>query len=124
MCISHNFQDIAEITHVNQMKEKYGNIFSESESPRAMLFKLGHKNATTLDSIIALMRQNNMTEANSTNPDDLDDCSKDASCVLSERGYWAVVGVRGDITSLHKEAYGVIDTKVVSGELISSLFVL
>lgn len=114
------FPDIAEITHVNQMKEKHGNIFSESESPRALLFKLRHKNATTLDSIVALMRQNNMTEANSTNQEDIDECSRDASCVLSERGYWSVVGVRGDITSLYKEAYGVIDTKVVSGTLNES----
>lgn len=89
-----------------------------------MLFKLGYKNATTLDSIIALMRQNNMTEANSTNQEDIDKCSGDVSCVLSERGYWSVVGVRGDITSLYKEAYGVIDTKIVFGKLTPSMFVL
>ncbi|XP_021188181.3 putative phospholipase B-like lamina ancestor [Helicoverpa armigera] len=111
------FKDIAEITHVNKMEEKYGNIFSESESPRALLFKLGHTNATTLDSIISLMRQNNMTEANSTNKEDIEVCSGDGNCILSERGYWSVVGVRGDITSLHREAFGVIDTKVVSGAL-------
>ncbi|XP_047029873.1 putative phospholipase B-like lamina ancestor isoform X1 [Helicoverpa zea] len=111
------FKDIAEITHVNKMEEKYGNIFSESESPRALLFKLGHTNATTLDSIISLMRQNNMTEANSTNKEDIEECSGDVNCILSERGYWSVVGVRGDITSLHREAFGVIDTKVVSGAL-------
>lgn len=88
-----------------------------------MMFKLGYKNATTLDSIVALMRQNNMTESNSTNQEDIVECTEDASCVLSERGYWSVVGVRGDITSLHKKAYGVIDTKVVSGELTSSIVI-
>ncbi|KAH9644783.1 hypothetical protein HF086_007871 [Spodoptera exigua] len=113
------FKDIAEITHVNKMQEKYGNIFSETESPRALLFKRGHQNATTLDSIMSLMRQNNMTEANSTTRDDIDDCEDvdDVGCILRERGYWSVVGVRGDITSYYKEPYGVIDTKVVSGAL-------
>lgn len=113
------FKDIAEITHIDKMQEQYGNIFSETESPRAMLFKRGHQNATTLDSIISLMRQNNMTEANSTDHDDTDDCEDvdDVDCILREQGYWSVVGVRGDITRHYSEPYGVIDTKVVSGAL-------
>lgn len=105
------------------MQEQYGNIFSETESPRAMLFKRGHQNATTLDSIISLMRQNNMTEANSTDHDDTDDCEDvdDVDCILREQGYWAVVGVRGDITRHYSEPYGVIDTKVVSGKFVLSI---
>lgn len=95
------------------MEELHGDIFSGTQSPRAVLFKQGFRNATTLESIISLMRQNNMTEANSTTAE----CSGDVDCILGERGYWSVLGVRGDIASLYKEAYGVIDTKVVSGEL-------
>lgn len=94
------------------MEAAHGNIFSESESPRAVLFKRGYKNATSLDSIIKLMRQNNVTAINRASSDE--DCA-DEDCVIRERGYWAVLGVRGDILKT-KEAYGVIDTKIFSGE--------
>ncbi|XP_075977615.1 phospholipase B domain containing lamina ancestor [Anticarsia gemmatalis] len=109
------FKDIAETTHVNQMKELHGDIFSESESPRALLFKHGYKNATSLESILALMRHNNLTEGNSTS--DKEECSNDVDCIFRDSSYWSVLGVRGDLASLVKEAYGVLDTKVVSGTL-------
>ncbi|XP_026735278.1 putative phospholipase B-like lamina ancestor [Trichoplusia ni] len=112
------FKDITDITHVNKMEEMYGNIFSETGSSRAVLFKEGCKNATNLESILLLMRQNNLTEANSTAGDN--NCAGDIHCILSEEGYWSVVGARGDIGNIHKEAYGVIDTKVVSGALNES----
>ncbi|KOB71876.1 putative phospholipase B-like lamina ancestor, partial [Operophtera brumata] len=57
-------QDIAETTHIKQMEQLHGQIFSESDSPRAVLFKRGYKNATSLDTIIKLMRQNNVTAMN------------------------------------------------------------
>lgn len=110
------FKDIADITHIHKMEELYGNIFSESESPRAMIFKQGFKNATSLNSIISLMRQNNITESNNTSSE-REDCSNNVECIIRESGYWSVIGVRGDIVDQHKEAYGVIDTKVVSGTL-------
>lgn len=104
------------------MEEMYGNIFSETGSSRAVLFKEGFKNATNLESILLLMRQNNLTEANSTAGDN--NCAGDIHCILSEEGYWSVVGARGDIGNIHKEAYGVIDTKVVSGKLLMSMSLL
>lgn len=110
------FKDIAEVTHNNKMEKLYGNIFSESNSPRAMIFKQGYKNATSLVSIISLMRQNNITKWNDTSSETVD-CSNNEDCILRESGYWSVVGVRGDLVNLHKEAYGVIDTKVVSATL-------
>lgn len=97
------------------MEKHYGNIFSESESPRAMIFKEKFENATTLKSILDLMRQNNLTEATEMDTS-LEECSDDMDCILREQGYWSVIGVRGDIVNIRKDAYGVIDTKVVSGE--------
>lgn len=108
-------QDIAETTHVKQMEEIHGQIFSESESPRAVLFKRGYKNATSLDSIIKLMRQNNVTAMNRASNET--SFVGDMESVMTERGYWTVLGVRGDIVNNGKEAFGVIDTKIVSGEL-------
>ncbi|KAL0883265.1 hypothetical protein ABMA27_016686 [Loxostege sticticalis] len=114
------FKDIAEITHVDQMGEEYGSIFSESESPRAVIFKRGYKNATSLDSIIKLMRQSNVTAINRAS-NETEECQEGLECMLEEMGYWAVLGVRGDMVQKYKEAYGIIDTKVVSGTQSKSL---
>lgn len=108
------FQDIAETTHIDKMVEQHGNIFSETESPRAVLFKRGYKNATSLDSIIKLMRHNNVTAINRAS-NETDNCHDGLDCMLDEMGYWAVLGVRGDMVQKYKEAYGVIDTKIVTG---------
>ncbi|KAM3965130.1 phospholipase B domain containing lamina ancestor isoform 1-T2 [Aphomia sociella] len=107
------FQDVAELTHVNKMEELYGNIFSETESPRAVMFKNGYKNATSLESIIKLMRQNNVTAINRASNET--ECNDHWNCLIKERGYWSVLGARGDIVQRYKEAYGIIDTKVVTG---------
>ncbi|XP_030020376.2 putative phospholipase B-like lamina ancestor [Manduca sexta] len=113
------FKNIAEKTHVGKMEALHGNMFSETESPRAVIFKRGFKNATSLESIIKLMRQNNMTAlyrtSNETN--EAKACENDLECVVAENGYWAVVGVRGDIVNKHKQPYGVIDTKIICGTL-------
>lgn len=95
------------------MEEQYGKIFSEADSARALTFKRGHKNATSLQRIIQLMRQTNMTAISSAS----DKACVGVDCILQESGYWAVLGVRGDVLSGHRKAYGVIDTKVVSGKL-------
>ncbi|XP_063624010.1 putative phospholipase B-like lamina ancestor [Cydia splendana] len=108
------FEDISEHTHVKRMKEEYGEIFSEFLSPRAVMFKRGYKNATSLDSIIALMRQNNVTAMNRASNETVD-CTGNDPCILQDKGYWSVLGVRGDIAH-YREAYGVIDTKVVVGQ--------
>ncbi|XP_041978902.1 putative phospholipase B-like lamina ancestor [Aricia agestis] len=102
------FKDIAEATHVSKMQEVYGNMFSESLSPRAEIFQREYKNATTLDGILKLMRSNDIVAVNTTSDDDC----KEEMCLLL-RGYWSVLGVRGDIIEPKKKAYGVIDTKVV-----------
>ncbi|XP_072949118.1 putative phospholipase B-like lamina ancestor [Epargyreus clarus] len=109
------FKDIAELTNVTKMEEIYGDIFSESESPRAILFKRGYKNATSLESIIELMRMNNITAMYRAN-NETEGCTGQ-ECIYTEAGYLAVLGVRGDLVRYGKEAYGVIDTKVVSGTL-------
>ncbi|CAK1580142.1 unnamed protein product [Parnassius mnemosyne] len=110
------FKDVAEITHVTKMEAIYGKTFSESESPRAITFKRGYKNATSLESIIKLMRTNNMTALYSSgNGTDTAECFDELDCVLKEADRWSVLGVRGDIVKKHKAPYGVIDTKVVSG---------
>lgn len=57
-------QDIADLTQTTKMEESYGNMFSEAESARAVTFKRGHKNATSLQRILQLMRQTNMTAIN------------------------------------------------------------
>ncbi|KAI8436683.1 hypothetical protein MSG28_010171 [Choristoneura fumiferana] len=108
------FKDIAEHTQVDKMEELHGEIFSESQSPRAIMFKRGFKNATSLDSIIALMRQNNVTAMNRASNETVK-CSGKIDCIFNDIGYWSVLGVRGDIAAQYKEAYGVIDTKVVAG---------
>lgn len=95
------------------MEELHGHIFSESDSPRAVLFKRGYKNATSLDSIIKLMRQNNVTAINAASNKT---CVGDVECIISEQGYWSVLGARGDIVDNGRMAYGVIDTKIVTGE--------
>uniref|UniRef100_A0A1E1WM03 Phospholipase B-like n=1 Tax=Pectinophora gossypiella TaxID=13191 RepID=A0A1E1WM03_PECGO len=103
-------QDIANITHTTKMQELYGDIFSESESPRAVLFKDGVVNSTTLEGVIKLMRHLNATAfGNDTT------CTDEVDCVIKDGGYWSVLGVRGDIVNKHREPYGVIDTKVISG---------
>ncbi|CAF4881612.1 unnamed protein product [Pieris macdunnoughi] len=96
-----HFKDIAETTQLSKMEELYGNMFSESESHRAVIFKRGFQNATSFESILKLMRMNNITSKS-------DDC--DEKC-LYEFGY-SVPGVRGDF---FKQSYGIIDTKVVTG---------
>lgn len=103
------------------MEEEYGSIFSESESPRAVIFKRGYKNATSLDSIIKLMRQSNVTAINRAS-NETEECQEGLECMLEEMGYWAVLGVRGDMVQKYKEAYGIIDTKVVTGKLNSTPF--
>ncbi|XP_053609309.1 putative phospholipase B-like lamina ancestor isoform X2 [Plodia interpunctella] len=107
------FKDVAVTTNVTKMEEKYGSIFSETHSPRAAMFKQSFNNATSLDSIIQLLRQNNVTAMNRANNESTE-CSG-LSCLVEEQGYWSVLGVRGDIVRHNKEAYGVIDTKVISG---------
>ena len=107
-------QDIANDTHVLKMEEKYGKIFSESTSPRALMFQEGYKNATTLEAIIKLMRKNNLTSNNETS--DKVHCEDNENCLFKKLEYWSVLGVRGDIAETHKEPYGIIDIKVVSGE--------
>lgn len=105
------------------MEELHGSIFSTSESPRAIKFKQGYKNATSLESIINLMRQNNMTAMNRANNGTEAKC-EEAECIIREDGYMEL-GVRGDIVKQHREPYGVIDTKVVTGKFtISELLVL
>lgn len=102
------------MTHTDKMEELHGNIYSRSESPRAVLFEQGYKNATSLESIINLMRQNNMTAINRANNRTEAKC-EEVDCVIREDGYM-VLGVRGDIVKQHREPYGVIDTKVVTGK--------
>ncbi|CAH2048552.1 unnamed protein product, partial [Iphiclides podalirius] len=113
------FKDVAEITHVTKMEALYGKVFSESESQRAITFKRGYKNATSLESIIELMRMNNLTAINRGNETNLADCAQDFDCVLSEADLWSVPGVRGDVVKQHQQPYGVIDTKVVYGTIDS-----
>lgn len=109
------FKDIAEITQTNKMEATFGKIFSEAESPRAVIFKRGYKNATNLESIIELMRHNNVTAMYRANNET--ECDKDLDSIIKENGYWSVVGVRGDIVKCNRKPYGVIDTKIVSGTL-------
>lgn len=105
------FQDIAEVTHVTKMEELYGEMFSESDSPRAVIFKREFKNATSLESILKLMRMNNIT-ANNTSRNVCDD----PKCLYEELGYH-LPGVRGDLVESFKESYGIIDTKIVTGKI-------
>lgn len=107
------FVDIANDTHVLKMEEKYGKVFSESTSPRALMFQEGYKNATTLEAIITLMRKNNLTSNNGTS--DKVHCKDNEDCLFEKLEYWSVLGVRGDIAEAHRKPYGIIDTKVVSG---------
>lgn len=107
------FTDIANDTHIAKMEEAYGNIFSETKSPKAKIFQKGFKNATTLDSILKLMRTNNVTAINEAST--TVNCKDNKNCIINEPEYWSVIGVRGDIAKQHKEAYGIIDTKVVIG---------
>ncbi|XP_026492159.1 putative phospholipase B-like lamina ancestor [Vanessa tameamea] len=107
------FMDIANDTHIPKMEEAYGNIFSESESPKAIIFHKGFKNASTLDSILKLMRTNNVSAINDISTIN---CKDNKNCIFKEAEYWSVLGVRGDIAKQYKEAYGIIDTKVVIGE--------
>lgn len=88
------------------MEELHGKMFSESESPRAVIFKQGFQNATSIESILKLMRMNNITSRNISS----DIC--DEKCFY-EFGY-SVPGVRGDLENF-KQSYGIIDTKVVTG---------
>lgn len=97
------------------MEANHGKIFSESESPRAVIFNRGFKNATSQSSIIKLMRDNNITAIGRKN--NITKCDG-YDCIFVERGYWDVIGVRGDVINSKKDAYGVIDTKIVSGKEI------
>ncbi|CAK1556364.1 unnamed protein product [Leptosia nina] len=105
-----HFKDIQEITHISKMEERFGKIFSETEAPRAVTFKQGFKNATSLENIIKLMRLNNITAKNMSS----DNICDNKNCLYSEIAY-SVPGVRGDLVDNFKKAFGVIDTKVVSG---------
>lgn len=96
------------------MEELFGTMFSETSSPRAIIFQNGYKNATTLESVIKLMRTNNKTAYNETR--NKINCNDDNSCILKESEHWNILGLRGDLFEKHKEAYGIIDTKVVSGK--------
>ncbi|CAH2096323.1 unnamed protein product [Euphydryas editha] len=107
------FSDIANDTHIPKMEKAYGNIFSETKSPKAIIFRNGFKNATTLESILKLMRTNNLTAVNETRNNI--NCKDNKNCIFNEAEYWSVIGVRGDIAKQHKEAYGIIDTKVIIG---------
>ncbi|XP_045773042.1 putative phospholipase B-like lamina ancestor [Maniola jurtina] len=108
------FVDIANITHVTKMEEAHGKLFSESESPRALIFQRGYKNATSVNSIIKLMRSNNLTAVNRTS----DNNCKDAGiCNMQKAKLWSALGYRGDIVQDNKKAYGIIDTKVVCGTI-------
>lgn len=104
------------------MEEMYGRIFSESTSLRATIFQDGYKNATTLESIIKLMRKNNITAENNTS--DSVDCNDDENCILKDAEYWSVLGVRGDIANIYREPYGIIDTKVVTGKNIHDILII
>ncbi|CAG9125532.1 unnamed protein product [Plutella xylostella] len=112
------FKDIAESTNTTRMQELYGDIFSSNESPRALMFKRGYKNATTLESILKLMRGTNMTLVNAAR-NKTSSCQEDPNCIYGEGGYLSVLGVRGDIVTKYKKAYGVIDTKIVFGDTTS-----
>ncbi|CAH2269291.1 putative phospholipase B-like lamina ancestor [Pararge aegeria] len=109
------FVDIANVTHVTKMEATYGKIFSESESPRAVIFQRGHKNATTMKSIIQLMRSNNLTAVNRSNDND---CIDGENCYIQKAEYWSALGYRGDIVQKHKRAYGIIDTKIIRGSTV------
>lgn len=95
------------------MEAEFGKIFSESESPRAVLFQRGHKNATSIKSIIQLMRSNNLTAVDATGDAT---CKDTENCNIRRAELWAALGYRGDILKENKKAYGIIDTKVVSGK--------
>lgn len=105
------------------MQELYGDIFSSSESPRTLMFKRGYKNATTLESILKLMRGTNMTLVNAAR-NKTSSCQEDPNCIYGEEGYLSVLGVRGDIVTKNKKAYGVIDTKIVFGKVLSQYYFL
>ncbi|XP_032517362.2 putative phospholipase B-like lamina ancestor [Danaus plexippus] len=113
------FVDIANVTHTTKMEELFGTMFSETSSPRAIIFQNGYKNATTLESVIKLMRTNNKTAYNETR--NKINCNDDNSCILKESEHWNILGLRGDLLEKHKEAYGIIDTKVVSADSKDSL---
>lgn len=97
------------------MQEQYGEIFSYWQSPRALAFKQRYENAISVKSIIDLMRETNLTAISVKN----ETCEEnEVECIMTEEGYWSVVGVRGDIVNNHREPYGVIDTKVISGKCL------
>ncbi|XP_023934814.1 putative phospholipase B-like lamina ancestor isoform X2 [Bicyclus anynana] len=108
------FIDIANITHVTKMEEEHGNIFSESESPRAVIFRNGHKNATTVKSIFQLMRSNNLSTINNTSEIN---CKDGKNCFTQKAEYLSGLGYRGDIVKENKKPYGIIDTKIISGSI-------
>lgn len=97
------------------MQEQYGEIFSYWETPRALVFKQGHESATSVKSIIDLMRETNLTAIGIKN-ETCDD--NEVECIIKEEGYWSVVGVRGDIVNSHRQPFGVIDTKVICGKCL------
>lgn len=100
------------------MYEEYPEIFSESISLRATTFKQGFSNATSVENITKLMRHNNITVVEAAR-NKTDGCEED-NCIYEEDGYWADLGVRGDLVTKFREAYGVIDTKIVAGESIGA----
>ncbi|VVC92176.1 unnamed protein product [Leptidea sinapis] len=77
------------------------------KSPRSRAFERGFKNATSVKSILKLMRVNNITALNSSSAH----CD---NCLLNKTAY-SVLGMRGDIIEEFNTPYGVIDTKVVFG---------
>lgn len=95
------------------MEEAHGKLFSESESPRALIFQRGYKNATSVNSIIKLMRSNNLTAVNRTSDNN---CKDAGNCNMQKAKLWSALGYRGDIVQDNKKAYGIIDTKVVCGK--------
>lgn len=100
------FKDIANLTAIKRMEELYGKIYSETESPRANIFKTSHVNATTKESIFKFMRQTNFsTNTNDTNNDNITN--------YTDEKYWTVLGIRWDLET--NMSFGVIDTKIAIG---------
>lgn len=92
------------------MQKLYGKIFSYSESPRANIFRESYLNATTQDSILTLMRENNLTSQST----DSENSDEEHEVNVIDEKYWSMLGVRWDLEI--KIPFGVIDTKVVTGE--------
>ncbi|GBP22347.1 Putative phospholipase B-like lamina ancestor [Eumeta japonica] len=118
------FQDVANITHVLNMREIYGDRFSFTDSFQARKFQKGHENATSFETIARLMRDYNMSRPRNADP--RHKCLQYATyeekfaCVLNATAARPALGARGDIGSEDREAFGVIDTKIVGERANSS----